>query len=56
MYPLLLGKDMGKVERNVLEVLRKGEVKLSKMANIGGGGEGIHRRSLRFLYVCVRRA
>ena len=33
----------------------KGEVKLDKLANIGGRGEGIHRRSLRFLYLCVRR-
>ena len=54
-YPLLVGKGMGQVERNILEVLRKGEVQLHKLENIGPGGEGVHRRSIRFLYLCVKR-
>ncbi len=54
LYPLLIGKDMGKVERNFLEVLVKGEICTSKLRNKSKGGEGSHRKSVRFLYVCIK--
>ena len=53
LYPLLVGRDMGKVEKNMLQVIRKGQVALGKLENVGPGGEGVHRKSIRFLYLCV---
>ena len=53
LFPLLVGKNMGKTERNFLRVLRVGGVVVEKLKNLSTGGEGIHPRSVRFLYVCV---
>jgi len=55
MFPLLVGKGMGTVERNILTVLRTGEVALHKMKNVGPGGERVRARGVRFLYLCVNR-
>ena len=45
---------MGKTEKNYLQVLRAGQVDLHKLMNKSGGGEGVHARSVRFLYFCVK--
>ncbi|MEE3207949.1 MAG: hypothetical protein VX239_03350 [Candidatus Thermoplasmatota archaeon] len=55
MYPLMVGKNMGKVERNMIVVLRTGEVALHKIKNVGPGGERVRARGVRFLYLCVNR-
>ena len=55
MFPLLLGKNMGEVERNFLKTLRTKNIELHKLENKSTGGEGVHPRSLRFLYICVKR-
>ena len=55
MFPLLVGKSIGKVERQFLAALRAGEVALHKMKNVGPGGERVRARGVRFLYLCVSR-
>ena len=54
IFPLLVGQNMGKTEKNYLQVLRAGQVDLHKLMNKSGGGEGVHARSVRFLYFCVK--
>ena len=55
MYPLMVGKNMGMVERNMIVVLRTGEVALHKIKNVGPGGERVRARGVRCLYLCVHR-
>ena len=54
MYPLLVGKGMGSVERRFIEVLRRGQRALHNMKIVGPGGERVRARGVRFLYLCVQ--
>ena len=52
MYMLSLGRHMGELEKNLIRECRS--VASQKCLNKSGGGEGIHRKSIRFCYVAVR--
>ena len=54
MWVLLVGKRMGKLERNFIQTLHEGQL-ATKLDNKSIGGEGIHPKSARFLYVAFRR-
>ena len=49
---LMVGKHMGFFERKLIQELRR-ECP-SKMRNKGSGGEGIHERSIGFLYIALK--
>ncbi len=46
------GSDMGELDKEVIRECRA--VALEKCLNKSRGGEGIHRRSVRFCYIAVR--
>ena len=57
LHPLLLRKNAGEVEKAVLQGCLEQLLLFplrDKCANRSGGGEGIHARSLRFVYVCLQ--
>ena len=52
MCMLSLGRHMGEFEKKLIRECRS--VASQKCLNKSGGGEGIHRKSIRFCYVAVR--
>ena len=52
MHVLSLGKDMGTLEKKIIRECKR--VVPNKCLNRSAGGEGIHRKSVRFAYVVVR--
>ena len=60
MYPLAVGKNMGRLEKQVIAACRGFEhhgVSVAPTApckNKGPGGEKVHRKSVRFLYIAVK--
>ena len=55
LYPLWIGTNMGKHERNLLRVLREGNIAQGKCDNLGPGGEHVSANSVCFMYCCIRR-
>jgi hypothetical protein len=57
LYPLFVGKNMGKKERNMLHVLQKCDDELTgRCLNKGAGGEHAKKKNVNFLYLCVKMA
>ena len=55
LWPLIVGKSMGKIERQLISELRKVCPEKMKNSAQSSGGEGIHAQSVRFLYLCFHR-
>ena len=55
MFVLYLGTNLGRFERNWLQVVQKvfSQECLSKCQNKGKGGERVKARSVRYLYLCL---
>ena len=54
LHVLLLGRDMGRYEKNFLRVLCHIPECKARCANVGAGGERCPRSSIKFLYLCVK--
>ena len=56
MHVLLVGKDMGRYEKNWLSVMNQflEEACILKNQNVGPGGERVRADRSRFLYVCLK--
>ena len=54
MYVLAVGTNLRHFERRVIEACRA--KKPSGLRNRSNGGEGIHKLSVRFLYICINPA
>ena len=54
LHVLLLGRDMGRYEKNFLRVLGHIPECKARCANVGAGGERCPRSSIKFLYLCVK--
>ena len=55
LYPLWIGTNMGKYERDLLRVLKAGNIAQGKCDNRGPGGEHVSANSVCFMYCCIRR-
>ena len=53
MYVLLVGIKMGTIEKQFIKECKR--IRPSAIENKSNGGEGIHPKSIRFLYICVRK-
>ncbi len=54
MYTLAVGKDMGKVEKAVIKACRaKVSCRSALCQNKSAGGEKVHPKSVRFIYIAV---
>ena len=54
LYVLLLGRDMGRYEKNFLRTINHIPECKARCANVGAGGERCPQSSIKFLYLCVK--
>ena len=54
MFPLLVGKHMGRYEKNWLKLVKMVPGLKEASCNVGPGGERVRRGSIKFMYVCVK--